>query len=141
MDSSEIHTNENLLIDMPQINYYIGEKIRQKRNELGMSIEVLSNLLGFSSNFLGSVERGQRGISLKSLFKIASFFEFSLDDLTGFSNIAIEQKNNSNEFQNKLSTLLVILKNLDIHDMDFIYSLIIEFKLYRNKKTNMEFMN
>lgn len=49
----------------------LGERIKAKRNALGLSQEALAHQCGVHWTFLGQVERGQRNISLHNLLKIA----------------------------------------------------------------------
>ena len=49
----------------------LGERVRQRRQELGLSQEALADRCGIHWTFLGQVERGQRNISLHNLLKVA----------------------------------------------------------------------
>jgi len=48
-----------------------GERVRLRRQELGLSQEALADRCGVHWTFLGQVERGQRNISLHNLLKLA----------------------------------------------------------------------
>ena len=49
----------------------LGERVRLRRQELGLSQEALADRCGIHWTFLGQVERGQRNISLHNLLKVA----------------------------------------------------------------------
>lgn len=49
----------------------LGERIRERRRELGLSQEALAQECGVHWTFLGQVERGQRNLSLHNLLRIA----------------------------------------------------------------------
>ena len=49
----------------------LGERIKARRNALGLSQEALAHQAGIHWTFLGQVERGRRNISLHNLLKIA----------------------------------------------------------------------
>jgi transcriptional regulator with XRE-family HTH domain len=50
----------------------LGERVRQRREALGLSQEALAHQTGIHWTFLGQVERGRRNLSLHNLLKIAA---------------------------------------------------------------------
>ncbi len=50
----------------------LGERVRTRRERLGLSQEALADLCGVHWTFLGQVERGQRNLSLHNLLKLAA---------------------------------------------------------------------
>ncbi len=50
----------------------LGERIRARREELGLSQEALADRCGVHWTFLGQVERGRRNLSLHNLLKLAA---------------------------------------------------------------------
>ena len=50
----------------------LGERVRARRESLGLSQEALADRAGVHWTFLGQVERGQRNLSLHNLLKIAA---------------------------------------------------------------------
>lgn len=48
-----------------------GQKVRELRLALGISQEALADQAGVHRTFMGSVERGERNISLENIVKIA----------------------------------------------------------------------
>lgn len=50
----------------------LGERIRGRREALGLSQESLAEQSGIHWTFLGQVERGRRNLSLHNLLKIAA---------------------------------------------------------------------
>ena len=59
----------------------IGSNIRYERNRRGLTIDDFAKVIGMAPGFLGLIERGQRGTSVKNMVAIAEFFDISLDDL------------------------------------------------------------
>ncbi len=49
----------------------LGEQVRSERVRLGMSQEELAHAAGLHRTYVGSVERGERNISVGSLFVLA----------------------------------------------------------------------
>lgn len=50
----------------------LGERIKKRREALGLSQEALADQTGVHWTFLGQVERGRRNLSLHNLLKIAA---------------------------------------------------------------------
>ena len=61
-----------------QILKRIGQKIRENRIEKGLSQEKLGFLSGLDRTYIGSVERGERNISILNLHRIAQALEIDL---------------------------------------------------------------
>lgn len=55
--------------DQPELA--IGLAVRRERINLGMSQETLAHECGLHRTYVGSVERGERNVSLKNLIAIA----------------------------------------------------------------------
>jgi transcriptional regulator with XRE-family HTH domain len=50
----------------------LGQRVRARREALGLSQEALAHQTGIHWTFLGQVERGRRNLSLHNLLKIAA---------------------------------------------------------------------
>jgi transcriptional regulator with XRE-family HTH domain len=50
----------------------LGERVRTRREALGLSQEALAHQAGVHWTFLGQVERGRRNLSLHNLLKVAA---------------------------------------------------------------------
>lgn len=48
-----------------------GQRVRTRRNELGLSQEALGHLVGLHWTFVGQVERGRRNLALHNILKLA----------------------------------------------------------------------
>ncbi len=49
----------------------LGERVRKRRSELGISQMTLADRIGLHFTFVSSVERGERNLSLASLLRLA----------------------------------------------------------------------
>lgn len=66
------------------MNYsFIGERIRCKRKEQGITQEKLAELIDASVSFVGHIERGTRKMSLNTFFLICQTLHMSADDALG----------------------------------------------------------
>jgi transcriptional regulator with XRE-family HTH domain len=59
----------------------LGQRVRARRQELGLSQEALADQTGVHWTFLGQVERGQRNINLHNLLKVAAGLEIDPAEL------------------------------------------------------------
>ncbi len=66
------------------ITQKLGLRIRQLRQERGMSQEELSFLAELDRTYITSVENGRRNISIINIEKIAKAFSMSIKDLFDF---------------------------------------------------------
>ena len=114
------HYNDN----MKEINYVqIGQKIKNLRNEAGLTQEQMAERCEISTSFLGHIERGTRKLSLETAVKIADCLHVSMDSLimegkqTDFSVLsaveAILRKQDSTRQEQFLRLLKVLSQNID----------------------------
>lgn len=59
----------------------LGERIKQRRLELGWTQEVLAQKAGISKGFLSDLENGKRGIGAETLLDVGRVLGVSLDSL------------------------------------------------------------
>lgn len=63
--------------DYPQI----GDQLRARRRELGLSLRVLAERLGVSPSLISQIERGRANPSVSTLYAIVGELDVSLDEL------------------------------------------------------------
>ena len=106
-------------------NLEIGERIRKIRENLKMNRERFSEMIDVSDVFLGQIERGERSLSIKTLYKIVSFTGSSSDYIL-FGN---EDNNNT---INKINRILAKSSEANIkYFYDIINCSHIFFKTYK----------
>jgi transcriptional regulator with XRE-family HTH domain len=64
-----------------QIQQRFGERVRELRKQKGLSQEALALACDLDRTYIGSVERGERNISLLNIQKIAEALRVSARDL------------------------------------------------------------
>lgn len=62
---------------MKMIQEKLGQKIREQRVAIGLSQEELAGVCGLHRTYIGSVERGERNISLQNIVLIARALSIS----------------------------------------------------------------
>ena len=62
-----------------KLRIIIGENVRKERLARGISIDELADLLGLTPGFVGLIERGQRGATPITLFKLSNVFGTPID--------------------------------------------------------------
>ena len=63
------------------IRKFIGQRLRALRKERGLTQDKLGDLAGLSGKFIGEVERGQKSISIDSLYAVAVALQTPLRSL------------------------------------------------------------
>ena len=67
------------------LNKELGLRIRNYRKQKKLSQEQLAEMCGLHPTYIGQVERGEKNVTIESLYRITSALEISLSDL--FQNI------------------------------------------------------
>jgi len=67
---------------MKQVRSFLGERLRALRKQRGLSQERLGHRAGLSGKFIGEVERGEKSISIDSLYRVSVALEVPLSTLT-----------------------------------------------------------
>jgi transcriptional regulator with XRE-family HTH domain len=63
-----------------------GEAVRLRRKAEGLSQEQLADKAGLHRTYIGSVERGERNVSLGNLYALADALRTSPDQLLGVAS-------------------------------------------------------
>ena len=71
-----------IMIREQQALKLLGDNIRKLRTQKKFSQEDFSNIAEIDRSYVGQVERGERNISFKNLFRIATALDVSVSELT-----------------------------------------------------------
>ncbi len=77
----------------------MGAIIKQARQNAGMTQEQLSEIIDVTPAFVGHIERGERSVSLKTLFSIADRLDISFDYLLSQNVILDDTQRNVKAFE------------------------------------------
>ena len=67
---------------VPHVRKFLGQRLRELRKQRGLSQERLGESASLSGKFVGEVERGEKSISIDSLYKVAVALAVPLAHLT-----------------------------------------------------------
>ena len=57
----------------------IGKRIRTQREKLGLSRDNLAKIVNLSTYYIGQIERGERNMSIQTLYNISESLNISMD--------------------------------------------------------------
>ena len=66
----------------PSILVKFGDRLRAKRNELGLSQEAFADKCGLDRTYISGIERGKRNVSLLNIEAIAKALDTTVSELT-----------------------------------------------------------
>jgi transcriptional regulator with XRE-family HTH domain len=64
------------------VRKFLGQRLRALRKQHGLSQERLGDRAGLSGKFIGEVERGEKSISIDSLYHVAVALDTPMRELT-----------------------------------------------------------
>ena len=67
-------------MDKEKVKLLIGQRIKQKREEKGLTQAQLAEKIEMSTNFIGMVERGERNTKFTNIYEIADVLGYSLEE-------------------------------------------------------------
>ncbi|HKA01913.1 MAG TPA: helix-turn-helix transcriptional regulator [Candidatus Solibacter sp.] len=67
---------------MKHVRTFLGQRLRALRKQRRFSQERLGDRADLSGKFIGEVERGEKSISIDSLYRVSVALEISLRELT-----------------------------------------------------------
>ncbi len=116
----------------------IGDNIRNERIKRNLSIDELAELLGLTSGFVGLIERGKRGATAHTLYRLSSVLDLPLDrffEETG-SSLSLREKEKIDKKEepiiSKRSKLNSLIYDLNEIELEFLISVVKSYKTTQN---------
>lgn len=82
LKSVDFYSSKNIFfIVMSDIKDKFGKSVRELRSQKGWSQEEFARKCDLHRTYIGSVERGERNISLENIEKIANTLDVTMDEL------------------------------------------------------------
>jgi transcriptional regulator with XRE-family HTH domain len=74
----------------------VGQRIRELRTRRGWSQEEFADICGLHRTYMGSIERGERNLTIVSILTVAQHLEMTVSQLlSGLERRAMEFRKNS----------------------------------------------
>lgn len=84
----------------------IGARIRKRRELLGLSREELAEQLGVTAKFIGDIEYGEKGVSMKNLYRLKQILGVGADFLLEGAEDGISEEKEIKILQENIMGLL-----------------------------------
>lgn len=97
----------------------VGKRIREYRNQAGLSQEKLAHMANINFNFLGDVERGKKKPSIDTLEKLLTALNVSFEEFFNF-----EAKVKPYRESSALDRLNIDLKKRSTQEIELIYNIV-----------------
>ena len=105
----------------------LAKKIRELRNEKGISQSSLANHLGLTQQAIAKWEKGIAEPDSVTLNKLASFFNVSVDFLLGRTNVRNSNNNVDEDFPDDVKVLMRSVSKLTDKQKEIVKRLVQEF--------------
>jgi len=131
----------NKFKDKAFIKENLGKTVKKYRLMYDLSIEELAKLLGLSSAFVGLIERGERGVSLKNLVRLSEIFDIDINQLIYDSSLEHKDRKllgfsepKETEEERKLRSLSALLTGLNAKELEYIIENVKSLKRMQGKE-------
>jgi len=104
----------------------LGKRIKNKRNQLGLSQAKLSELCNRAPSFIGVIERCEKRPSIETLVRIANALNVNMDYLLGDS---VELDNSYT-----INKAHALLSDMDEKEIEYAYDFLNNFRDFQGKK-------
>lgn len=113
---------------------YVGENIRRRRKELGLTIVDIHNATGISNGNLSGIETGKSAPSAQAIIALSKVLKCSTDYLL-LDNFIQERTNLDHSLSDKETTLLERFNSLDAEGQEDLLNYA-QYKTFQNFKNS-----
>ncbi len=110
-----------------RLRVLMGENIRNERTARNMSIDELAEMLELTSGFVGLIERGRRGATAYTLFKLSEIFNISIDNIfarTSDRQMRFAEETEPRSTDARKNKIYSMINGLTNGELDFLISTI-----------------
>lgn len=104
----------------------LGNRIKEKRMELGLSQDNLAEICNLSTSFIGVIERSEKRASVETIVKIANAMKVTMDYL--FS----DSINYDNSYD--IDKAHELISDMDENEAEYAIEMLNTFREFRGKK-------
>lgn len=105
-----------------------GRKMAERRKELGLSRNRVSESVGISEKDLGQIERGEHGCGLPRLAAIAGVLNLPIDEL--IVNVPVQVEQMPEKRQQALDRLLALFSGCTAEELETLFQLNLDLMKY-----------
>ena len=110
----------------------IGENIRRERTLRNISMDEFAEMLGLTPGFVGLIERGQRGTTSSTLYRMADIFGSNIDSLfTIYDPLTSVEFNSSNKREAKRKKISSLTFDFNEAELDYVITMITGLRMLR----------
>lgn len=114
----------------------MGRKIKAERKRLNLTLEMLSEQIGISRNYLWEIEAGRKAPALNTLFNLGVTLNVSIDYLLGASaeKKSISGNPAATERDLEIARIMKALNEYEVKELSLISNVIHDFSRYFEQK-------
>ncbi len=105
-----------------------GRKMAERRKELGLSRNRVSEAVGISEKDLGQIERGEHGCGLPRLVALSQVLNLPMDELT--ANAPVQTDSTPEQRQQALDRLNALFSGCTTEELEFLFQLNLDLMKY-----------
>lgn len=105
---------------------FLGMRIKEERKRQKLTLEVLSEQVGISRNFLWEIEAGRKAPALTTLYNLGVALNTSIDYLMGLTTEKMRgsQTNMEEVKQQEIAQILELLNRVEINKLVLIHNVV-----------------
>ncbi|MCD8214974.1 MAG: helix-turn-helix transcriptional regulator [Clostridiales bacterium] len=113
-------------------NMLVGANIRYERKLRNLTIDELAEIVDITPSHLGLIERGQKGITIQNLCKLADFFSISIDTMLNRDIEGLTKRDEFSSLYIKREKVKNQIETLNETEIDFINATLNQLAILKN---------